>query len=123
VHSPPSQLWDQWACQFLRLSCLLDYRLIQRGMLLRTWSIVHATDVEPFRALVECCESQRRPQIETRTGQYAPLPVIVIGVMVDEALGAITGVPAAVVDPTKDAANRLYPTLGFILDRISGGNG
>jgi hypothetical protein len=92
-------------------------------MLLRTWSIVHATDVEPFRALVECCESQRRPQIETRAGQYAPLPVIVIGVMVEEALGAITGVPAAVVDPTKDAAKRLYPTLGFILDRISEGRG
>lgn len=35
------------------------------------------------------------------------MPVMVIGVIVEEARGTITGVPAAVVEPTKEAAKRL----------------
>jgi hypothetical protein len=37
---------------------------------------------------------------------HIPLPVTVIGVIVDEALGAKTGLPVAAADTAKVAANR-----------------
>lgn len=88
---------------------------------MHTWSIINATNVEALRTLVECYKRQQQKQRRFQEAKTLPLPEIVIGVIVEEARGTITGVPAAVAHPTKDAAKRPKAALGFILGGISRG--
>jgi hypothetical protein len=69
-----------------------------------TGLVVHSADVESSRPLVESCLTCQCVSFYEQHDKCIPFPVTVIGVNVEEAREAKTGVPAAATPVAKKAA-------------------